>query len=60
MRAVDLVIVICWVVFWTYWLLAATRAKSGQGRRWSRFAGIRVAIIIVVGGSTSGGTGACR
>jgi protein-S-isoprenylcysteine O-methyltransferase Ste14 len=47
MRAVDLVIVICWVVFWAYWLLAATRAKSGQGR-WSRFAGIRVAIVIVV------------
>lgn len=47
MRAVDLVIVICWVAFWAYWLLAASRATSGQGR-WSRFAGIRVGIVIVV------------
>jgi protein-S-isoprenylcysteine O-methyltransferase Ste14 len=47
MRAVDLVIVVCWVVFWVYWFATAATAKPGQGR-WSRYAGIRVAVIVVV------------
>lgn len=48
MRAVDLVIVVCWIVFWAYWLLAATRVKPGRRGGWSRYAGARVAAVIVV------------
>jgi protein-S-isoprenylcysteine O-methyltransferase Ste14 len=47
MRAVDLVIVICWIVFWIYWFVTAATAKPGHGR-WSRYAGIRVAVIVVL------------
>ncbi|HEY7014516.1 MAG TPA: isoprenylcysteine carboxylmethyltransferase family protein [Streptosporangiaceae bacterium] len=47
MRAVDVVIPLCWLAFWVYWLVAATGAKAGQ-TRWTRFAGIRVGVILVV------------
>lgn len=47
MRAVDLAIGFCWIVFWLYWLLAATQAKPGHGR-WTRHAGVRVAVVVVV------------
>jgi protein-S-isoprenylcysteine O-methyltransferase Ste14 len=47
MRAVDLIIVICWVAFWAYWLIAAMSAKSSQSMS-GRFVGARVAIIVVV------------
>jgi protein-S-isoprenylcysteine O-methyltransferase Ste14 len=47
MRAVDLVIVICWVVFWIYWFATAATAKPGQSR-WAGYAGMRVAVIVVV------------
>ena len=47
MRAVDVVIPVCWVAFWVYWLVASTGVKAGQ-TRWTRFAGIRVGVILVV------------
>ena len=47
MRALDLVIGIGWVVFWLYWLLEARNVKAGQNR-WNRFAGARVALLIVI------------
>jgi protein-S-isoprenylcysteine O-methyltransferase Ste14 len=47
MRAVDVVIPVCWVAFWVYWLAASTGVKAGR-TRWTRFAGIRVGVILVV------------
>jgi protein-S-isoprenylcysteine O-methyltransferase Ste14 len=47
MRAVDVAIGLCWIIFWVFWLLAAAQAKPGQGR-WTRCAGLRVAIVILV------------
>jgi protein-S-isoprenylcysteine O-methyltransferase Ste14 len=46
-RIIDLVITVCWLAFWIYWLIAARTAKSGQsaGRR---FAGARVALVVIV------------
>jgi hypothetical protein len=41
------VIVAGWVVFWCYWLVAAWRVKPGNSR-WSRYAGARIVIAIVV------------
>src|ERR1700757_2561277 len=46
MRIVDVVIVVCWVAFWGYWLIAAAGAKRGRSN-WTRFAGIRVGVILV-------------
>ena len=48
MRAIDLVIVIGWVVFWAYWLIAARGVKSGRSGGWNRFIGLRVALLVVV------------
>jgi protein-S-isoprenylcysteine O-methyltransferase Ste14 len=47
MRAVDIVIGVGWVAFWIYWLAASTGAKSGQSQ-WMRFAGFRVAGILII------------
>ena len=47
MYAVDLVIGVGWLVFWIYWLAASVGVKAGR-TRWARFAGFRVAIILVV------------
>jgi protein-S-isoprenylcysteine O-methyltransferase Ste14 len=47
MHVVAIVIGASWVVFWIYWLAAATTAKSGRNR-WGQFAGVRVALIILV------------
>jgi protein-S-isoprenylcysteine O-methyltransferase Ste14 len=47
MPVIDVVILVGWIAFWFYWLVASMSAKSGQ-IRWTRFAGIRVAIILVV------------
>jgi hypothetical protein len=48
MRVIDLVIVIGWVVFWAYWLIAARGVKSGRSSGWNRFIGLRVALLVVV------------
>src|SRR5712692_6230571 len=47
MHVVDVVILVCWVAFWVYWLAASTGVKAGQ-TRWTRFAGIRVGVILVI------------
>jgi protein-S-isoprenylcysteine O-methyltransferase Ste14 len=47
MHVIDLVIFVGWVAFWVYWLAASFNAKAGQ-TRWRRFAGIRIAVILVV------------
>ena len=45
MQAVDIVIGAGWVVFWIYWIAASVDVKAGR-TRWTRFAGIRVVIIL--------------
>jgi protein-S-isoprenylcysteine O-methyltransferase Ste14 len=47
MRAIDLVIVIGWLAFWAYWLVEARHAKAARNQ-WSRFVGIRVAVIVLI------------
>jgi len=44
---VDSVIFAVWLAFGTYWLAASVGVKAGQ-TRWTRFAGIRVGIILIV------------
>lgn len=40
-------VLVGWVAFWIYWLVAAGGVKAGR-TRWARSAGVRVAIILVV------------
>jgi protein-S-isoprenylcysteine O-methyltransferase Ste14 len=47
MHPVIVVIGIGWVIFWIAWLIAAFTAKASRGR-WSRLAGARIALAIVV------------
>lgn len=47
MRVVDLVIGVGWLAFWGYWLISAGGAKPGQNR-WLRFAGVRVALLLIL------------
>ena len=47
MKVIDIIIGVGWVVFWGYWLAMAATAKAGRSR-WTRFAGFRVGIILVV------------
>jgi protein-S-isoprenylcysteine O-methyltransferase Ste14 len=46
-HGVAAVIVVGWVAFWLYWLAASAGVKQGR-TRWRRFAGIRVAILVIV------------
>ncbi len=45
MKAIDSVIGVGWIVFWAYWLVMAATAKQS---RWTKFAGVRVGIILVI------------
>jgi protein-S-isoprenylcysteine O-methyltransferase Ste14 len=47
MRAIDIIIGVGWIVFWAYWLLMAVTAKAGQSR-WTRFAAVRLGLVVVV------------
>jgi protein-S-isoprenylcysteine O-methyltransferase Ste14 len=47
MRAIDLFFGVAWIAFWVYWLISASRAKAGR-TQWTRFAGFRVGMILVV------------
>jgi len=47
MHVVDVIIFAGWVVFWIYWLVASIGVKAGQ-TRWTRFAGIRIGVILVI------------
>ena len=44
---VDSVIFAAWVGFWIYWLAASIGVKAGQ-TRWTRFAGIRLGVVLIV------------
>jgi protein-S-isoprenylcysteine O-methyltransferase Ste14 len=46
MPVVDVVILAAWVAFWIYWLTASIGVKSGQ-TSWTRFAGVRIAAILI-------------
>jgi protein-S-isoprenylcysteine O-methyltransferase Ste14 len=46
MDAVGVVIGVGWAVFWIYWLVVSVGVKAGR-TRWGRFAGFRVAIILI-------------
>ena len=46
MNAIDGIIGAGWIVFWAYWLVMAFTAKAEQ-TRWSRYAGVRVGLILV-------------
>lgn len=47
MPLVAIIIGVGWAAFWIYWLAMSVGVKPGQSR-WARFAGSRVAIIIIV------------
>jgi protein-S-isoprenylcysteine O-methyltransferase Ste14 len=47
MYVVDFVIFAGWVAFWIYWLVASIGVKAGR-TRWTRFAGVRVGVILVI------------
>jgi protein-S-isoprenylcysteine O-methyltransferase Ste14 len=47
MHVVDVVILVCWVAFWVYWLAASTGVKAGR-TRWARFAGVRIGAILII------------
>jgi protein-S-isoprenylcysteine O-methyltransferase Ste14 len=47
MHVVDIVILIGWLGFWLYWLSASVGVKAGRGG-WTRFAGCRVAVFLIV------------
>jgi protein-S-isoprenylcysteine O-methyltransferase Ste14 len=46
-HVIDIVILAGWVVFWIYWVAASVGVKAGR-TRWGRFAGDRVAVILIV------------
>jgi len=41
------IIVICWAVFWLYWLISAFGSKKNAKSNFSRFMGIRFVLIIL-------------
>ena len=47
MHVIDIVILVCWVAFWIYWLAASAGVKAGR-TRWGRFAGGRVVMLLIV------------
>jgi protein-S-isoprenylcysteine O-methyltransferase Ste14 len=47
MHVIDIVIFVGWVAFWIYWLVASIGVKAGQ-TRWTRFAGVRIGVILVI------------
>lgn len=47
MHVIDFVILAGWVAFWLYWLAAAIGVKAGRAN-WTRFAGFRVAAVLLV------------
>lgn len=47
MRAVELLFIVAWALFWLYWLVAAFSIKRGRVP-WSRELAIRAAIAVVI------------
>ena len=46
-HAVAIVILVSWIAFWVYWLVAAGGVKAAR-IRWGQFVGVRVALALVV------------
>jgi isoprenylcysteine carboxyl methyltransferase (ICMT) family protein YpbQ len=46
MDVVDVTVLVGWIAFWIYWLAAASGVKEGR-TRWTRFVGVRIAIILI-------------
>jgi protein-S-isoprenylcysteine O-methyltransferase Ste14 len=46
MHVIDVVILVGWIAFWVYWLVASIGVKAGKSR-WAQFAGFRVVAILV-------------
>jgi protein-S-isoprenylcysteine O-methyltransferase Ste14 len=47
MYVVSIVILVVWAAFWLYWLAASVGVKAGRNR-WTRFAGVRIAVVLLV------------
>jgi protein-S-isoprenylcysteine O-methyltransferase Ste14 len=47
MDVVSIIILVAWLVFWIYWFASSVNVKRGR-TRWGQFAGIRVAIVLIV------------
>ena len=47
MTVIGSVIGVGWAVFWIYWLAVSVGVKAGR-TPWTRFAGVRVAIVLVL------------
>ena len=47
MKAIGIIVVAGWIVFWAYWLVMAVTAKAEQSR-WTRVAGGRIGLILVI------------
>jgi protein-S-isoprenylcysteine O-methyltransferase Ste14 len=47
MDAIDAVIGIGWAIFWLYWIAVSLGVKAGRSR-WTRFAGFRVAAVLII------------
>jgi len=43
---IDVVFLVGWVAFWIYWLARSAGVKAGR-TRWTQFAGVRVAAILI-------------
>jgi protein-S-isoprenylcysteine O-methyltransferase Ste14 len=47
MHVIDIVIFVCWAVFWLGWVAAAFGNKAGQSQ-WRRFAAFRIGIFLII------------
>jgi protein-S-isoprenylcysteine O-methyltransferase Ste14 len=47
-HVVAVIILVAWVAFWIYWLAAAAGGVKAGRTRWGRYAGFRVAILLIV------------
>lgn len=47
MGVVAIVMLVAWIVFWIYWLASSVNVKTGR-TRWGQFAGVRVAVVLIV------------
>ena len=48
MHAVAVVIFVGWIAFWVYWLAAAATGTKAGRTQWGQFAGVRVALVLIV------------
>jgi protein-S-isoprenylcysteine O-methyltransferase Ste14 len=46
--AVAVIILVAWIAFWVYWFAAAARGTKAGRTRWGQFAGVRLALVIIV------------